>query len=224
MGQYHVIVSFTAQEYFDGHGFGAGVKLLEMVWSTGGAMEALGHKLQSDWKGHRIAVVGDYYEKGDLSAEALTGINLGKNEHFYSYVIRNFESGKPEELFVNPNSEDHVIMNYSKNEYITPEGYGDDPNPNIFSREGADGGVMEALVILLAASCKGGPRGGGDIDSDSELVGSWAGDSIAIIPVTKLPLDAFCLDSPMRGLMEDANEAKYYEQYGHIVRSWLVGA
>lgn len=41
-----------------------------------------------------------------------------------------------------------------------------------------EGGVCSALHVLLAA-CSG--RGGGDYQSEDEIVGSWAGDRIAII-------------------------------------------
>lgn len=218
MGQYHTIVSLTAHEYLDALEFNNGLKLAEMSWSSGGIMQGLGHKLQSDWKGHRITLVGDYYQKNDLPKEAFTGMEGQPETDFYSYVHGHFETSKYVP-YDNPNTGHHVIVNFSKNEYITPEGYGDSINPNVFTHDGYEGGVMESLLILLAASCKGGARGGGDIESENVLVGSWAGDSIAIIPVEELSKTSVCIDEGMRTLMQDAKETTYAEVDGKILRS-----
>jgi hypothetical protein len=218
MGQYHVLVSLTANEYIDSNDYDCGVKFQEIAWSTGRVIEALGNKLQSDWRGHRIALVGDYYHKGDLPEEAFTGLSGEPQKDFYSYVFNNFDKSLASS-YVNDSDENHVIMNYSKNEYITPEGYGDETNPNIFSRYGSEGGVMEVLLALIAASCKGGARGGGDIESDNEFIGSWAGDSIAIIPSSQVSSTALCIDSAMRQIMVDSGETTYADIEGKIVRS-----
>ena len=75
----------------------------------------------------------------------------------------------------------HYICNKTKHEYLNPHGFGDGLKLMEFGM--SMGGTMTALAILLA-SCNG--RGGGDarIDPDHpliEVVGSWAGDEIAII-------------------------------------------
>lgn len=75
----------------------------------------------------------------------------------------------------------HYICNKTKHEYLNPHGFGDGLKLMEFGM--SMGGTMTALAILL--SCSNG-RGGGDarIDSDHpliEVVGSWAGDEIAII-------------------------------------------
>lgn len=66
-------------------------------------------------------------------------------------------------------------------QYIRPEPFGDD-----FSIEGLlhtwDGCPM-MLAILLA---DGNGRGGGDLNSESEMVGSWAGDKIGVITATDI--------------------------------------
>lgn len=85
MGQYHLTVNLDKKEFLDPHQLGDGLKLLEQVgWSPGGVNDALhlllavsngrgGGDASDDnaaiigrWGGDRIAVVGDYAERGDL--------------------------------------------------------------------------------------------------------------------------------------------------------------
>jgi hypothetical protein len=80
----------------------------------------------------------------------------------------------------------HVIANLSKQEFLTPASFGDFDDANDFTISGNNGGAMTALAVLLAVACKGGSRGGGDISSTSDLVGSWGGDRISIILESEL--------------------------------------
>lgn len=95
----------------------------------------------------------------------------------------------------------HWPINLDKKEYIHPHKFGDGLKLMEFGVSGR--GTMTGLAVLLAASNRGGARGGGDlhawlggpgyegreapIDPDrasvllSEVVGRWAGDRIAII-------------------------------------------
>jgi hypothetical protein len=72
----------------------------------------------------------------------------------------------------------HIIANLDKKEFIRPHPLGDGAK---LLEWGSEGGVMDALRLLLAAACKGGGRGGGDPNSNDPLIGSWAGDRIAIV-------------------------------------------
>lgn len=67
------------------------------------------------------------------------------------------------------------IYNFDKNECITPAKFGDDPVAMNFLA-GRDG-ITTGLAVLLA---DGNGRGGGDLYSDHPVIGSWAGDRIAI--------------------------------------------
>lgn len=77
----------------------------------------------------------------------------------------------------------HHIHNLDKHEKIHPHALGDGLKLLEFGCSGD--GTMTALAILLAGSCKGGARGGGDVDSShlmaQYIIGRWAGDRIAII-------------------------------------------
>lgn len=97
----------------------------------------------------------------------------------------------------------HYIANYDKKEYLHPHKFNDGLKLMEFGMSSP--GTMLGLAVLLAASCKGGARGGGDIAAWPEdkprydsrvvkglteergqwlmdnMVGRWAGDRIAII-------------------------------------------
>ena len=69
----------------------------------------------------------------------------------------------------------YKIVNVKKKEYITPHTFGDGLKLMEFSMSA--NGVLAGLAILLA---DGNGRGGGDLNSENEIVGSWAGDNIVI--------------------------------------------
>jgi hypothetical protein len=74
----------------------------------------------------------------------------------------------------------HYLCNLDKHEYLDPNYHSDGLKLMEFGQ--SSGGTLTALAILLASS---NGRGGGDFylpdDEDSSLIGSWAGDRIAII-------------------------------------------
>jgi len=70
----------------------------------------------------------------------------------------------------------YIAANFDKWEYIRAEAFGEDPTPEGF--EQSYQGVMMALVVLLA---DGNGRGGGDLNSEHPIIGSWAGNRVAII-------------------------------------------
>lgn len=73
----------------------------------------------------------------------------------------------------------HYVMNLDKKQYLHPHHLGDGLKLGEFA-SGYTSGTMAALGILLA--CSAG-RGSGDVvdREDNPLVGSWAGDRIAIV-------------------------------------------
>ena len=70
----------------------------------------------------------------------------------------------------------HKIVNLDKKQYLHPHRFDDGLKLMEFGQSGS--GTLLGLTILL--SCSNG-RGGGDFRGDSDLVGTWAGDRIAII-------------------------------------------
>lgn len=69
----------------------------------------------------------------------------------------------------------YKIVNIKKKQYISPYIFGDGSKLMEFSMSAS--GVMAGLAILLA---DGNGRGGGDLHSENDIVGSWAGDNIVI--------------------------------------------
>jgi hypothetical protein len=69
----------------------------------------------------------------------------------------------------------YKIVNIKKKQYISPLTFGDGSKLMEFSMSA--NGVLAGLAILLA---DGNGRGGGDLNSDNPIVGSWAGDNIVI--------------------------------------------
>jgi hypothetical protein len=69
----------------------------------------------------------------------------------------------------------YKIVNIKKKQYITPHRFGDGAKLMEFAMSA--NGVLAGLAILLA---DGNGRGGGDLNSDNEIVGSWAGDNIVV--------------------------------------------
>jgi len=92
----------------------------------------------------------------------------------------------------------HYVVNLDKQEYLDPTKMGDqtDLTPIV----GETGGVMTALVILLAVS---NGRGGGDLNCNdktvSDLVGSWGGNHITI--TDELPAGFRDLSAQARALV-----------------------
>jgi hypothetical protein len=69
----------------------------------------------------------------------------------------------------------YKIVNVKKKQYITPHAFGDGAKLMEFSMSAS--GVLAGLAILLA---DGNGRGGGDLHSENDIVGSWAGDNIVV--------------------------------------------
>lgn len=78
----------------------------------------------------------------------------------------------------------HMILNLDRKECLHPHALGSGYK---LLEIGNNVGPMLALAVLLAASNKGGARGGGDLRFDTRdpvaraIVGRWAGDRIAIV-------------------------------------------
>ncbi len=70
----------------------------------------------------------------------------------------------------------YYVTNLDKKEYLHPHKFDDGLKLMEFSRSAC--GTMTGLAILLAV---GNGRGGGDLRSNNRIIGSWAGDRIAIV-------------------------------------------
>lgn len=69
----------------------------------------------------------------------------------------------------------YYVVNVDKKEYLDAHSFGDGLKLLEFGASG--GGTMLGLAVLLA---QGNGRGGGDLDSESPVIGSWVGDRVII--------------------------------------------
>lgn len=102
-----------------------------------------------------------------------------------------------------------VVVNHDRAQTITPTLLGDPGTLLETAFGGVAGGTGTALYVLLAASNKDGARGGGDIHSDSPLVGSWAGDRISVLPESEVPIVTRDITPAVREVLADAREGGY---------------
>lgn len=70
----------------------------------------------------------------------------------------------------------HLVVNADKRQFLHPHQLGDGLKLMEFGNSA--GGTLTGLAILLAVS---NGRGGGDLNFESEVIGSWGGDRIAIV-------------------------------------------
>lgn len=102
----------------------------------------------------------------------------------------------------------YYVVNLDKRQYLHPHKF--DEGLKLLEFGCGSEGVLTALTILLA---DGNGRGGGDFDSTSPLVGSWAGDRIVISGDYADPgfdplhpgenLYSLCANEEYEGLYED---------------------
>lgn len=70
----------------------------------------------------------------------------------------------------------HILVNLDKHEYIYPPDIGD--GLKLWEQGASLYGTITAAMIMLAASNRGGTRGGGDLVDVDNTLGSWAGDRV----------------------------------------------
>ena len=245
MGQYHSVINLDKRAGYSPRSVGSSIKAADQGESlTPGAALLLLLSDPNGWGGERIAIVGDYAEDSDLTdspfpaselwgrlAESNGLKNVGwlarkvieeaqiatftkDRHHGYTYTLHDFASD-PLDLAM-------TVYNHDKRERITPTLLGDPDALFDIIREGWCGGTATALTILLAASCKGGARGGGDYDGEHPLVGSWAGDHISVTAEAEGPEGYTDITATLRDeVMERQVWGVHYEadEKGRITRA-----
>lgn len=74
-----------------------------------------------------------------------------------------------------------IIVNFTKMQFLNPNAFGEE-----FSADGIINGYDGCKGALAALLADGNGRGGGDLDSDALLIGSWAGDRVGLISDTDI--------------------------------------
>lgn len=105
----------------------------------------------------------------------------------------------------------YKVVNVTKKQYLSPHAFGSGLKLKEFASDGCS--VMTGLAILLANS---NGRGGGDLISDNEIVGSWAGDKIVIAGDYAGPGDS-CEPDAGLNLYDSCDDDDQYEDISYQV-------
>lgn len=106
-----------------------------------------------------------------------------------------------------PTGGEGIIANLDKMQALDPAAFGDSRVSGAFiNPDQPAGSTMTALVLLLAISHN---RGGGDFHGDSPLLGTWAGDRIAIVPFPPSESPFTDISPALFEALVDAGEGKY---------------
>lgn len=137
------------------------------------------------------------------------------------YNVTRFAQDIPETF---DNLDDVLVVNLDKREMLDPKEFGSDGSLFDVAVFGGDGGVTTALAALLAGSCKGGARSEGDFDSEDPLMGSWAGDRIAIVERDEFS-GGTNISGACRDMLTECGEGYYtFAENGEISRLSVLSA
>jgi len=100
----------------------------------------------------------------------------------------------------------HYLVNLDQKQFVHPHQIGN--GFKLREQVGWSFATATALVMLLAASNRNGPRGGGDFRTAHPLVGAWAGDRVAFIG-----------DYAEAGDLPDGEAARIYEYCDQVVKA-----
>jgi len=155
MGQYYQAFNMTKKKKVSSHDLGNGAKLMEHSYIGNSFIGAVMAMLKKEWKGDRIAWVGDYHEAGEV------GDVPTWEEAEDSYELVKLSAKTVKKGFLN---------NHTKKLSI-------DLSKCSLYEGGVDSGwELSPLSILTAC---GNGRGGGDYRGDFAFVGIWAGNEFS---------------------------------------------
>lgn len=234
MGQDHQIVNLTQRAAFHPSETGEGVKLMEFGSDCGMGMAGLWLLLGREaWCGDRVAILGDYGEPGDLEQAVVgetgyDGTAFGHRDFSeVGSLVRELLTERglctfgargsfgemwepaPAEISEVPEAGVEVVVaDLDQRQILDPAQFGQSRDLNVSAMTGGHGGVTTALAVMLAASNRGGARGGGDLRSAHGLVGSWAGHRIGVVPVT-MTTGWQDISTEVRGVLTEARGVTY---------------
>lgn len=186
MGQYYEAVLRIKENQFvkfSPHSFNQGAKLLEHAHLNNSFVENVIYFLLNNPK--QLAWIGDYAELDDVSTshaiQFLNELELAVEKRTEDTYKEIFTVTKSKEHSLEIREKKYLIFNKTKKEYVDIEEYkkvlGSDDRWN----------VLHPLPILTSI---GNGKGGGDYYEASPCyirVGSWACDTIVVIPKSNIP-------------------------------------
>lgn len=198
MGQYYAVVNVDSEETLSQHMFGSGLKLMESCYVGNAFVDALSYLLDTDWRGARVFLCGDYayddmyspsyghrytvfsqFHVADDPYELARGYR-DRSTDFSTCMRENYEGRPIEGTFAVDPGHRRFVVNETEGVYYDREEcpvawmWRDESETPRFTR-------TDPLTIFLAV---GNGGGGGDYHgSNSELAGAWAGHLITFADV-----------------------------------------
>ena len=180
MGQYYRAFNLTKKKIISSHDtkmpddeWGSGSKLLEHSYKGNPFVGAVCELLKSDWRGDRIAWIGDYHESGEVG-----DIPTWEEADAQGYEETVVPGAINVKGFLN-NQSKNISIDMSKLTFTEGE-------------EEEDGWELHPLSLLTAC---GNNRGGGDYTADDrmrdEIIGTWAGDKFSFTDEPECPVVPF---------------------------------
>lgn len=191
MGQYYQAFNLTKKLVVSSHetkeegdDWGSGSKLLEHSYKGNTFVGAICELLKSDWRGDKIAWIGDYFEQGEI--EGIPTWDEAESLGYSKTVV----PGKVNNTGFLNNITKGLSIDMSKLTFVEPD-------------HGEEGWELHPLSLLTAC---GNGRGGGDYNTDdrmaNEVIGTWAGDEFSFtedkaeFPV--VPFDEYMNDNAVK--------------------------
>lgn len=195
MGQYYKIVNFDKREFLYSWDYDCGSKLMEFSYigddlSSNGFVGALINLLQTDWKGDRVLVVGDYSnvdyanedlpEKADFISSLYGEFGLDEDKSFY---FCDEELGFKKISGVESKKATRYLVNNKTKEYVDLKNL-----PIEWSYEDESGTSYTSIFPLMLLIAFGNGLGGGDyMGEEFSDVGLWCDSSDGIEFVNSIP-------------------------------------
>lgn len=191
MGQYYTPIILKEDKktpigFAYSHDFGSGLKLMEHSWMKNHFVGFIESLLKSGMPFHKSSIVwaGDYADEEpfesipkeviamlvvqgyDLVGLQKDGANLQSIAEHSAPKLRP-NTHKIEDFKIHKASETRYLVNHDKKQFVDKTKV----------PTNGDGWKIHPLPLL---TCEGNGRGGGDFRGESDLVGSWARDTISI--------------------------------------------
>lgn len=202
--------------------------------AQGGPISQLLYLLGTVWNGDRLALVSNLMTRTDIADAAWEDLGDAKErgaiwhddpilDDATEYAA---EAGK---RAFNQHDETHrdraprMVVNYDLRERLDPAELGDGVSLRRIAcgSLGLPGGTQTALALLLAGSSRGKAENG-DFPTNSDLVGTWAGCRIGVVPVnsTEVPRGTRSITDDVVSVLEAAHLGSYtVGAQGEVVRT-----
>lgn len=197
-------------------------------------ISALLYLLGTRWNGDRVALVSEAMFHDDIAAAAWEDLGPAKrhgaiwhDDPILDDATQYVAEARNQALTLNAEAQQdrapRIIVNYDKRQRLDPGELGDGPSLLRIAcgaLSGVPGGTQTALTLLLAGSSRG-MVSRGDFPTNSDLVGSWAGCRLGVIPVTSsdVPIGTESITDDVVHVLETAHLGAYsVEGHGEVER------